>query len=249
MTQLLDLEKRQKLGTNTLTKYWNRIRHLPMIMTLHVGEYKFSCRTSDFNGWLQCDGRSLSQSDYSALFNVLGTSFGSDDETTFKLPNFSGRVMGAIGTGSGLTPRLLGAAVGEESHLLTTGELPSHTHTGTTDTDGAHTHTATTSSAGSHSHTHNANGGSGATGLAYANGSDTASGLDSTGGTELNLTSTAALTIASNGAHTHDMTVASAGSHTHAFTTNASGTGGSHNNMQPTLFGGNCFIFVGFQNM
>lgn len=102
-----------------------------------IGDIKQSAYSDDHDGWLICDGRSLSRSLYSDLFEVIGTSFGNDDGTTFKLPDARGRVLGSTGTGAGLTTRSLGASVGAETHTLTVGEMPSHNH-GVTDP--GHTH-------------------------------------------------------------------------------------------------------------
>lgn len=82
-----------------------------------------------------CDGRSVSRSTYSELFDIIGTSFGTPDgegegeDLLFKLPDARGRVLGAIGSGSGLTARNLGTDVGEEQHTQTIPEMPSHNHT------------------------------------------------------------------------------------------------------------------------
>lgn len=95
---------------------------------IHVGDVKMALYNSDFYGWLKCDGRSLSRTTYAALFAVIGTSFGSVDGNSFNLPDCRGRVLGTLGQGAGLTNRTLGT-VGAETHTLTTGEIPSHTHT------------------------------------------------------------------------------------------------------------------------
>ena len=72
------------------------------------------------------------------MFSVIGTAFGSGDgELTFNLPDARGRVLGAIGTGAGLTTRSLGDTVGAETHTLTVGEMPSHSH-GITDLGHSH---------------------------------------------------------------------------------------------------------------
>ncbi|CAN0074751.1 unnamed protein product, partial [Phaeothamnion confervicola] len=97
--------------------------------SLHVGEYKWTSRSTDFNGWLLCDGRSLSRTDYDILYDIIGTSFGTDSSTTFKIPDYRGRVLAAIGEGSDLTARELGDSVGEENHALSEDEIPGHTHT------------------------------------------------------------------------------------------------------------------------
>ncbi len=214
LNSLQNLSESHYAVTQTLRYLWDRL-------SPQVGDYKSSARTSDFNGWLICDRRSLSRETYAALFDIVGTNFGADDEFTFKMPDFRGRVFGAVGSGPSLTSRELGDSVGTETHTLSTNELPSHTHTGTTSTDGSHTHTT------------NDTGGQGSYGLVSANGTGTGTVFDNTTG-ELDLTS---VPIALN--------VNSAGSHSHKFTTNAPGGGLAHNNMQPTTFGGNVFIYSG----
>jgi microcystin-dependent protein len=206
-----------------LQRSMNRVNYVLTMMDLHIGEYKMSARSEDFGGWLVCDGRSLDRVRYSELFQVIGTSFGSSNATTFMIPDAKGRIMGFVGQGSGggLTLRHLGEETGEESHTLTSSEMPSHSHSGTTSSTGAHTHAT------------NALGGQGAPGLAVADGTNTAVTVDSSGG-ELNLwTTPVALTVGSNA------------NHAHTFTSDAAGAGASHNNMQPTVFGAHLFIFAG----
>jgi microcystin-dependent protein len=184
---------------------------------ISIGDLKHSIKSDDHAEWLKCDGRSLNRDDYPELFGVIGTSFGNLSGTTFNLPDARGRVLGSVGTGTGLTARSIGDNVGTETHTLTTAQIPSHTHTGTTDSSGSHTHTS------------NAVGGT--LGLISSDSANTASGgLDSTAGEPNLYTSPAALTINSNGAHSH------------TFTTGSVGGGASHNIMQPTLFIGNVFI-------
>jgi microcystin-dependent protein len=188
-------------------------------MSLHVGEYKLTAASTDMSGWLLCDGRSLSRTAYDQLFAVIGTAFGSADSTTFNLPDFRGRAIGLAGHGAGLTNRSIGETVGEETHVLSATEMPSHTHAGTTDADGNHTHST------------NAVGGS--VGLAVADGTNTVIATDPSAG-ELNVWTTP-----------RSLTVDYAGTHTHTFVTGATGGGAAHNNMQPTLFAGNVLIFSG----
>lgn len=64
-----------------------------------VGDYKWSSKTSDFKGWLKCDGRSLDKRTYSRLFAKIGYSFGGSGNN-FNLPNLEGKVLAAIGTGT-----------------------------------------------------------------------------------------------------------------------------------------------------
>ena len=181
-----------------------------------VGDTKLSGLSVDHIGWLVCDGRLLNVSDYQFLFNVIGFSFGSNgpNPTQFMLPNPAGRVPGIVGSGVGLTPRLMGANVGEETHTITVGEMPTHTHTVT---DPGHTHTGTTDPTSTNS-------------------GETNNGVGTLG----------TANVASYGVN-----------HTHTFTTNSAttgisinNTGGSnaHNNMQPTLFIGNLFMYCGKYN-
>ncbi len=101
-----------------------------------IGEIiTFASDVSPNSNWLTCDGSSLVRADYPDLFAVIGSTFGSVDGTHFSLPDLAGRVPLGDGTGSGLTPRALGDSFGEETHVLTTSELASHTHT-----DVGHTH-------------------------------------------------------------------------------------------------------------
>ena len=80
-------------------------------------------------GYLACDGAAVSRTTYSALFGVIGTVFGAGDgSTTFNVPDLLGRVVVGAGVGTGLTPRAPGDKGGEETHLLTVSELPSHSH-------------------------------------------------------------------------------------------------------------------------
>lgn len=82
------------------------------------------------NGWLNCEGQELYRGDYPALFAVIGTIYGAGNgTTTFNLPDLAGRVVVGQGGGSGLTAREMGDKDGEETHTLTTGEMPSHSHT------------------------------------------------------------------------------------------------------------------------
>lgn len=205
----------------------------------HVGEYTWSARTEDFGFWLLCDGRSLDRAKYNALFDVIGTSFGAPSGTTFRLPDFQGRVMAAVGSGSGLTVRTLGNRVGAEAHSLSVNELPSHNHPGTVGTTGEHSHTLNSSGA----HTHNTNATGGSIGLAIADGTNTVTDADSTPN-ELNVwTPPTALVMDPAGSHTH--TMSTDGSHTHTFTSTSVGSDAPHNNMQPTLFAGCVFIYAG----
>lgn len=153
---------------------------------IYVGDYKMSGQSADHGVWKRCDGSAISRTTYSALFALIGTSFGAGDgSTTFNIPDFRGRVYGTTGTGSGLTNRIMGQTAGQETVTLTSGQIPSHNHAWSNRYQGIGT------------------GGSGANAL---------------------VTSTSAFD------GTSTVTPASFGS------------GAAHENMQPTLFGGNIFI-------
>ncbi|WP_083928386.1 tail fiber protein [Marinobacterium rhizophilum] len=67
-------------------------------------------------GWALCNGQLLAISQNTALFSILGTTFGGDGQTTFALPDLRGRVSVHPGNGPGLTPRTLGQKAGVETH-------------------------------------------------------------------------------------------------------------------------------------
>jgi len=80
-------------------------------------------------GHLVCDGSSVSQATYAALFAVIGTTFGNAGGAgTFDLPDLRGRHPIGAGTGPGLSARALAATGGQEAHVLTVAEIPAHTH-------------------------------------------------------------------------------------------------------------------------
>lgn len=79
--------------------------------------------------FLHCDGSAYSRATYATLYGKVGTTWGvGDGSTTFNIPDGRGRVKMGAGTGSGLTARTVGQTLGEETHVLTTAEIPSHTH-------------------------------------------------------------------------------------------------------------------------
>lgn len=93
-------------------------------------------------GWLLCDGTSYLNATYPSLFAVISTTYGSADGTHFNVPDMRGRVPVGVGTGTGggaagtglptggsaLTAVVRAGWKGEETHTLTTTEIPSHTH-------------------------------------------------------------------------------------------------------------------------
>ena len=199
-----------------------------------VGDTKTSALTVDHIGWLVCDGRLLDVSTWQFLFKAVGYSFGSNlSGTQFKLPDPAGRVVGFVGnngsvdaSGNPLTRRNMGSNVGNETHRLTVDQMPTHNHG---ITDPGHTHTGTTSNS--------------YTGVTVTTLVDRPESETVFIGAGANV----------SGSDQRYPQISDPG-HNHAFTTGSSVTGittvnngGSniHNNMQPTLFFGNLFIYSG----
>ena len=79
-------------------------------------------------GWASAEGQLLPISQNTALFSLLGTTYGGDGRTTFGLPDLRGRVAMGQGRGPGLTPRREGEKFGAETRTLVANQLPSHSH-------------------------------------------------------------------------------------------------------------------------
>jgi microcystin-dependent protein len=79
-------------------------------------------------GWALCDGQLLPISQNTALFSLLGTTYGGDGKSTFALPDLQGNVPLHPGQGQGLSLYDLGQAGGESAVTLLTSEMPVHTH-------------------------------------------------------------------------------------------------------------------------
>jgi microcystin-dependent protein len=101
--------------------------YLDNYVLIPAGTIIQSAATTIPDGWLFCDGSSLIVLEYQSLFNAIGYTYGGAT-TTFNIPDTRGRTTVGSGTGSALTARTLGSKGGEETHVLTTGEMPSHTH-------------------------------------------------------------------------------------------------------------------------
>jgi microcystin-dependent protein len=80
------------------------------------------------SGWLPCNGQTLAISQYTALFALLGTTYGGNGTTTFQLPNLQSRVAVCQGQGIGLSAYVLGEQTGTENVTLTSNQMPLHTH-------------------------------------------------------------------------------------------------------------------------
>ena len=83
------------------------------------------------NGWALCAGQLMSISQNTALFSLLGATYGGDGITTFGLPNLQGRVPVGAGQGSGLSLYNLGDNGGVESVTLGINTMPQHSHSAT----------------------------------------------------------------------------------------------------------------------
>src|SRR5260370_34205681 len=79
-------------------------------------------------GGAMCNGQLLPISQNTALFSILGTTYGGDGKSTFALPNLQGCVPMGAGAGPGLSPRDLGETGGSEAVTLLASEMPVHTH-------------------------------------------------------------------------------------------------------------------------
>jgi microcystin-dependent protein len=90
----------------------------PFLAEIKIVGFNFAAR-----GWALCDGQTLPINQNQALFSLLGTIYGGDGRTSFALPDLRGRVPVHVGDGFNQ-----GAKGGEQTHVLTTSETPSHTH-------------------------------------------------------------------------------------------------------------------------
>ena len=96
----------------------------PFLGELRLTPYNFAPQ-----GWMFANGQLLPISQNTALFSLLGTSFGGDGITTFALPDLRGRVPVSFGQGPGLSNYNLGDKVGAETVTLTVNQIPAHSHT------------------------------------------------------------------------------------------------------------------------
>ena len=79
-------------------------------------------------GWATCDGQIMPLSQNTALFSLLGTTYGGDGKSNFALPNLQGSAPMQQGQGPGLTLRDLGESGGEQNVTLLDTEMPAHSH-------------------------------------------------------------------------------------------------------------------------
>ena len=199
---------------------------------------------TDHLGWLICKNddtpynpdlpRALDTTKYNLLFQVIGYTFGGSGNT-FHLPHMTGRVMGTVGkvtdsNGHIATYVATSSKVGEIDHKLVQSEMPSHNHNNLVGIPAA-TNTALEGTTSSYNHSHG-----GTTGVTSS----------STGSVSVlrDITNVGPYVATSSGDHSHSI---SADIHSHTIASN----GGDlfHNNIQPTLFYGNTFIYCGIPMM
>lgn len=96
----------------------------PFVAEIRIFPFNFPPK-----GWAWCDGQILPLSQNTALFSLLGTTYGGDGKSNFALPDIQGRAVMAPGQGPGLSLYDLGETGGSETVSLLESEIPSHGHT------------------------------------------------------------------------------------------------------------------------
>ncbi|MDQ5770067.1 phage tail protein [Thiothrix subterranea] len=99
-----------------------------MAVEPYIGEIMLFAGNFAPRGWAFCNGQVLPISQNTALFSLLGTTYGGDGKTTFALPDLRGRVPVHAGQGSGLSSYEIGQRGGAEITTLSVNNLPSHSH-------------------------------------------------------------------------------------------------------------------------
>jgi microcystin-dependent protein len=96
----------------------------PFVAEIRMFPYNFPPK-----GWAWCDGQLLPISQNTALFSLLGTTYGGDGKSTFALPDLTGAAALHPGQGAGLSQRFLGEQSGTDTVTLIDTEMPVHSHT------------------------------------------------------------------------------------------------------------------------
>lgn len=94
----------------------------------YIGEIRMFAGNFPPAGWAFCDGQTLAIAENDTLFNLIGTTYGGDGQTTFNLPNLASRVPIHMGTGPDGTTYQLGEMAGTEQETLTVQQIPIHNH-------------------------------------------------------------------------------------------------------------------------
>lgn len=95
----------------------------PFVAEIRIFGFNFAPK-----GWAFCNGKLMAISQNTALFSLLGTTYGGDGRSTFALPDLQGRSAMFYGQGPGLSYRDIGEAAGEETITLLQSEMPAHSH-------------------------------------------------------------------------------------------------------------------------
>ena len=95
----------------------------PFVAEIRIFPFNFAPK-----GWAFCDGQLLPLSQNTALFSLVGTTYGGDGKSTFALPDLRGRAPMHPGQGQGLSPRVLGETGGSETATLSEIQMPAHSH-------------------------------------------------------------------------------------------------------------------------
>ena len=94
-----------------------------------IGEVRMFAGNFAPKNWAYCQGQIIAIASNTALFSILGTTYGGNGTTTFALPNMSGRACVGAGQGPGLSYYALGQVGGEDNVTLTVNQMPAHVHT------------------------------------------------------------------------------------------------------------------------
>jgi microcystin-dependent protein len=105
----------------------------------YIGEIRMFAGTYAPAGWLFCSGQVLPISENETLFQLIGTTYGGDGESSFALPNIQSRVPMHRGNGPDGVTYPLAQMAGTEQETLTTQQIPSHTHSFLVSTNPANT--------------------------------------------------------------------------------------------------------------
>ena len=100
----------------------------PFVAEIRIFGFNFAPK-----GWAFCDGQILPISQNTALFSLIGTTYGGDGKTNFALPNLQGTAPLQSGQGAGLSLYDLGQSGGEQAVTLTPSQMPAHQHTANAD--------------------------------------------------------------------------------------------------------------------
>jgi microcystin-dependent protein len=95
----------------------------PFVAEIRIFPFNFAP-----TGWAFCDGQLMPISQNTALFSLLGTTYGGNGLSNFALPNLQGSAAMHPGQGQGLSLRDLGEAAGSDTTMLLVSEIPAHTH-------------------------------------------------------------------------------------------------------------------------